>query len=267
MSPSERYLQGYTIEELLAVAIAKEIRDGEFTAVGTLSPIPASAAYLAKETTAPKAKIAILGGEPWPFIGGSKEFFDLAQRGKLDLFFLSGAQIDQYANVNLTAIGSYEHPRVRLPGAAGSPMLYYMAKRVMLFKLEHTPRTLVPEVDFKTSVATSPPNVLRLGGPAKLMTSLCVFAFDKERRRLVLESVHPGVSIEEVAAATGFPIEPSGPVGETMAPTAEELRILRTTVRQRLAPVYPDFAATALRPPEPDGTAGPRRDRSFDVAG
>lgn len=248
MTPAQAYMQGYSLEELLAVAIAKEIRNGELTAVGTLSPIPAAACYLAQATSAPRARIIIVSGEPWPFTGGSKEFFDLAQRGKLDLFFLSGAQIDREGNINLTAIGDYARPRVRLPGGAGAGMLYFMAKRVILFKTDHSPRAFVPEVDFKTSAGVAPPNVHRPGGPAKVVTPLCIFAFDKQRQHLVLESVHPGVTVEEVAANTGFALDTVGAVGVTAAPTAEELHILRTTVRQRLESVYPEFAATALRP-------------------
>lgn len=248
MTPSAHYLQGYSLEELLAVTIAKEIRNDELTAVGTLSPIPAAAAYLAQATGAPRARIVILGGEPWPFTGGSKEFFDLAQRGKLGLFFLSGAQIDRRGNINLTAIGDYERPRVRLPGGAGSAMLYFMARRVILFKTDHTPRAFVPQVDFKTSAGVAPPNVYRPGGPSKVVTPLCVFAFDKQRQQLLLESVHPGVTVEEVAANTGFALESAAPVAITAAPTLEELRLLRTSVRQRLQAVYPEFAATAIGP-------------------
>lgn len=248
MSPSSVYRQGYSVEELLAAIIAREIREGEITAVGTLSPIPAAAAYLAVATTAPRAKILILGGEPWPFTGGNKEFFDLAQRGKLGLFFLSGAQIDRRGSINLTAIGHYERPKVRLPGGAGSAMLYYMARRVILFKTDHTTRGFVPEVDFKTSVAVSPPNVYRPGRLTKVVTPLCVFAFDQERQHLVLESVHPGVSVEEVGANTGFSLATAGAIPVTPPPSEEDLRVLRTTVRERLRPTYPEFAASALRP-------------------
>ena len=239
---------GYTAEELLATVIAKEIRDGEITAVGTLSPIPAAAAYLAKATSAPKARLIVLDGDPWPFTGGSKEFFDLAQRGRLDLFFLSGAQIDRHGNINLTAIGDYDHPRVRLPGGAGSAMLYYCARRVILFKTDHTKRTFVAEVDFKTSPGGSPANVHRPGGPAKVVPPLCVFAFAGDRQSLVLEALHPGVTIEQVAANTDFDIDTAAQVAVTAPPSTEELRILRTVVREQLKALYPDFVAKALRP-------------------
>lgn len=246
MSPLQA--EGYSLEELLAVAIAKEVRDGEIVAVGTLSPIPAAAAYLAAETTAPHARLLILSGEPWPFTGGSKEFFDLAQRGKLDMFFLSGAQIDAQGNINLTAIGDYERPKVRLPGGAGSAMLYYMAKRVILFKTDHSPRSFVQHVDFKTSAGVAPSNVYRPGGPWKVVTPLCVFKFDQARKQLVLESTHPGVTVEEVEKQTAFPIVLEGDLGLTQPPSQHELDLLRSSVRKRLEGVYPEFAA-ALRAP------------------
>jgi glutaconate CoA-transferase, subunit B len=248
MSPAENRLPPYTVEELLAATISLEIKDNEITAVGTLSPIPASAAYLAKATHAPNARLAILGGEPWPFRMGHKEFFDSAQRGEVDLFFLSGAQIDRFGNINLSVIGDYEHPTVRLPGGAGSAMLYFMAKRVVLFKIDHTRRGFVQEVDFRTSVASSPPSVHRLGGPSKVVTPLCAFIFDAGLGRLVLQSVHQGVDVSEVVEKTGFSLEPIGEVAVMPAPTREQLVILRTTVRERVRRQYPRFADRSFLP-------------------
>ncbi|MGQ9675625.1 MAG: CoA-transferase subunit beta [Chloroflexota bacterium] len=248
MSPSAEYLSGYSVEELMAVVIAREIRDGEVCASGTLSPIPAAGLYLAKETTAPSATIVVMGGEPWPFLVGHKECFDLAQRGRLDLFFLSGAQVDRQANINLTAIGSYERPKVRLPGGAGSAMLYYMAKRVILFKTDHNVRSFVEKVDFKTSAGVVKENVHRLGGPWKVVTPLCVLAFDGAEGELVLDSIHPGVDVDEVMSNTGWRLKQRTPLATTPPPTEEDLRLLRTSVRERLRSAYPEFAATAMRP-------------------
>lgn len=248
MSPTPAYLAGYSLEELMAATISREIRDGEITAVGTLSPIPASAAYLALATHAPRARLIVLGGEPWPFYVGHKEFFDLAQRGKLDLFFLSGAQIDRQGNINLSVIGDYSRPKVRLPGGAGSGMLYYMTKRVILFKTDHTPRTFVEQVDFKTSAGIAPPNVYRPGGPWKVVSPLCVFRFDGEAGRLVLDSIHPGVSLDEVVANTGFALDVAGDVAMTPAPNDLELKLLRTIVRERVSHLYPQFASQAFLP-------------------
>ncbi len=248
MSPTSDYLAGYTLEELMAATISHEIRADEITAVGTLSPIPASGAYLALATHALHARVLVLSSEPWPFHVGHKEFFDLAQRGKLGLFFLSGAQIDRQGNINLTAIGDYDKPKVRLPGGAGSAMLYYMAKRVILFKTDHTARTFVDQVDFKTSAGVSPPNVYRPGGPWKVVTPLCVFRFDREAQQLVLDSIHPGVSVAELVANTGFAVDVADNVPVTAVPTETELSILRTAVRERVSHLYPKFASQAFLP-------------------
>ena len=111
----------------MACAIAREVRDGETVAVGTLAPIPAAGALLAHFTHAPRATVVIMNHpDYWPFRNGSKEFYDFAQRGKLDLFFLSGGQIDRHANLNLIAVGDPARPRVRFPGGAGAAMLYYL---------------------------------------------------------------------------------------------------------------------------------------------
>src|SRR6266498_3159775 len=122
----------WTREGLMAAALAREVRDGERYAVGTISPIPASAVLLAHYTHAPRP-IIINSEKWWPFRDGSKEFYDFAQKGRLDLFFLSGGQIDRHGNLNTIAIGSADRPRLRLPGGAGSAMLYYLPRRVIVF--------------------------------------------------------------------------------------------------------------------------------------
>lgn len=237
----------YTPEEFMAAVIAREIHDGETLAVGTLSPLPAMGAFLAKALHAPRATIVILGSEEWyPFTGGSKEFHDLGQKGKFDLFFLSGAQIDQEGNINLTVIGEYENPRVRLPGGAGSAVLYFMAKRVILFRPDHTRRVFVEKVDFVTSPGTAPSSVYRPGGPSKVITPLAVLAFNKTARRLELASLHPGVTFEEVQTNTGFPLYPPPEVPVTSPPSEEELDVLRTQVRREVERVYPHFARKAF---------------------
>ena len=151
----------YTTEELMATVIAREISNGENVAVGTFSPIPASASLLAKFSHAPESGVFILGCKKWwPFSEGSMEFFNCAQRGLFDYFFLSGAQIDRIGNVNLHTIGSYSQPKVRLPGGAGSAMLYYMVKKVILFRTDHSAKTFVEKVDFVTSTSSDRKSVV-----------------------------------------------------------------------------------------------------------
>jgi glutaconate CoA-transferase subunit B len=237
----------YTQEEFMATIIAHEIQDGETLAVGTLSPLPAMGALLAKARHAPRASLIILGSEEWyPFSGGSKEFHDWGQRGKFDLFFLSGAQIDQHGNINLTVIGEYENPTVRLHGGAGSAVLYFMARRVVLFRPDHTRRVFVEKVDFVTSPGVTPPHVYRPGGPTKVITPLAVLALNKATNRLELASLHPEVPLETVQANTGFPLFHPPQIPVTPVPTAEELAILRDQVRVELERVYPHFVRTAF---------------------
>ena len=93
-----------------------------------------------------------MGSEEWRF-EGTKEFFDFMQRGGVDVFFLSGGQIDQWGNINLHVIGDYTKPQVRLPGGAGSAVVYFMCKRIFLFKTDHNPKGFVKQVDFITARA------------------------------------------------------------------------------------------------------------------
>lgn len=231
----------------MAGVIAREVRDGETVAVGTLSPIPTAGALLARLSHAPRTTVMIINHEDhWPFHNGSKEFYDFAQRGKVDLFFLSGGQIDQFANLNLITIGQHDHPTVRLPGGAGAPMLYYLARRVILFREDHTPQTFVERVDYVTSPGSSPPRAVRVGGPWKVVTPLAVLAFNRETGRLELESIHPGISFEQVQSSTGFPLVGGTKGATTPPPTEDDLALLRGPVRQSVAKLYPVFARSAF---------------------
>ena len=100
------------------------------------------------------------------------------------MFFLSGGQIDGAGNINLVGIGDYRHPKVRFPGSFGSSYMYYVVPKVILFRLERSRRTLVEKVDFISAPGTSPANVFRPGGPVALVTDRCLFAFDRDRRRV-----------------------------------------------------------------------------------
>jgi glutaconate CoA-transferase subunit B len=238
----------YTPEELMAVVISREVRDQETIGVGAASPIPAAGCILAEQLHASQATIIILGStEYYPFPAGSSELHFLAQRGELDLFFLSGIQIDRRGNINLHVVGNYEKPDVRLPGAYGSAMLYYMAHRVILFRTEHTRRTFVEKVDFITAPGVTPQNVYREGGPTLLVTPKAMLAWDKEAEEWTLTAVHPGTSTEEVEENTGFPLRKADVLLSTPSPTERELMVLRTTVREKMRRIYPDFAENKIR--------------------
>ena len=226
----------------MAVAIARRLRDGETVAVGSVSPIPALACLLARATHAPAIRLILLGNPAhFPFAGGMQEFYNFALRGRLDVFFGSGAQIDEHGNFNLSVVGDYAKPTVRLPGGRAQGVLPFVVKRFYLFRTDHGRRVFVPRVDFVTAPGTSPPDVYRPGGLAAVVTDLCVFDFVKERGRLEIASLHPGVRLEDVQARTGFPVHARPPVPASPAPTDGELELLRGRVRAELAEFYPEF--------------------------
>ena len=184
--------EAFREEELLASSIAGLIGDTRHVAVGASSPIPAAAAMLARERGNGRPYVSLLGSRRQNFFtDGGRELFDCAGQGRIDAFFLSGAQIDGEANINLVSIGDYAHPKARFPGSFGSAYLYYVVPKVILFRLEHTRRTLVERVDFISAPGASADNVYRPGSPIALITNRCLFAFDRRRRRFALTRVHP----------------------------------------------------------------------------
>src|SRR6188474_1458548 len=227
-------------EELLADVIARLIGDVRHVAVGNASPIPATAALLARERGNGRPYVSLLQSRKHNFFtDGGRELFDCAGQGRIDVFFLSGGQIDGQGNVNLVSIGEYERPKVRFPGSFGSAYLYYVVPKVILFRTEHSRRSLVERVDFISAPGASPANVFRNGGPVALVTPRCLFGFDRARGRFRLESVHPGHTLDEVREQTGFDFDHAKEVPVTPAPSAETLRLMRETVAPQLAEIYP----------------------------
>jgi glutaconate CoA-transferase subunit B len=224
----------YNDSELIAVLMSREVRDGEVSACGALSQIPASGLLLAKELHAPNAELIILNTVFRPF-HTSRQFHFLAQRGELGLFFASGVQIDRRGNYNLHHLGTDpDHPKVRFPGGYGGSLIYYCARRTVVFRTEHTRRSLVEKVDFISAAGSSEANVLRLGNPTKVITPKAILRFDKEAGSLRLDSIHAPYTLEDVQENTGFDLGVRGPVATTPAPSAEELRVLREVVRPKM---------------------------------
>jgi glutaconate CoA-transferase, subunit B len=173
-----------------------------------------------------------------PFTEGSRELFDLAGQGRIDVFFLGGAQIDGAANINLVRAEGR-----RFPGSFGSAFMYPVVPRTILFREEHSPRVLVRRVAHVSAPGTSPPGVFRRGTAQALVTGRCVFRFDAARARFALESLHPGETLETVRAATGFDFDAGDDVGETPEATEQELALLRGPVREEMLQTYPEFCA------------------------
>ncbi|MGH7002424.1 MAG: CoA-transferase [Alphaproteobacteria bacterium] len=237
-------------EELLIAVICRLLERCRHIAVGVSSPIPGAAALLRRALDGGRPKVSVIGAENSEFrIDGGVDLFDCAGQGRIDAFFLSGGQIDGEANINLVGIGEYPRAQARWGGSFGSAYLYFMVPRVILFREEHSPRALVPRVDFISAPGTSPAGVHRPGGPRALVTPLCLFTFDQAKGRFNLASVHPGVTVDEVRDKTGFAFDAADKTPETIPPDARWLDLLRGRVAREIADPYPKFAARVFGAP------------------
>ena len=227
--------------EIMAVALARLLRDGETVFHGVASPLPMVATLLAQRLHAPNLIYLNITGsvDPRPehlpistvdprLLAGTRalvtltDLFDLAARGRLDTAFLSGVQIDGAGRINMSVIGDFARPKVRLPGGAGSAALMPSARRTILWRTKHDPRTFVEQLDFVTAT----------GNVSHVVTPLCVFA--RHDGRLVVDSIHPGVSPETLRLATGFPVDVGDETTVTPVPTARELALLAETDPERV---------------------------------
>ncbi len=232
------------LEERLIYTICGLLEGIEHIATGMASPIPAGAALLRRELSGVAVRVSVLASRRLhAFTDGGSEIFDLAAQGRIGAFFLSGGQIDGQANVNLVGVGEYPRMDVRWSGSFGSSFLYYLIPKVILFRLEHTVRTLVERVDFVSAPGSSDPDLYRPGGPYALITNRCLFMYDQTKRCFTLASLHPGESIESVTENTGFEFDRPDIVSTTTAPPADVLRLIRTKVAALLQDPYPKFAA------------------------
>ncbi len=241
----------YTADEMMTVTAARQLHDGTVCFVGI--GLPSTAANLARATRSPDVvlvyKSGTIGAKPdrLPLSIGDGILADTAdavvsvpevfnywlQPGRIDVGFLSAAQIDRYANINTTVIGSdYRHPDVRLPGAGGAPEIAASCREVVVV-LRQTRRTFVDRVDFITSVGfgSGPGDRLRFGltgaGPRVVITDLGIMSPDPDTCELTLVSLHPGATVDQARAATGWPLAVSPDLATTEPPTDDELRVLR----------------------------------------
>lgn len=218
---------------MMTVAMSRLLRDGETVFHGVASPMAMVAILLAQRTHAPDLVYLNITGsiDPHPvglpvstvgpeLLRGTRamvtlaDLFDLSARGRLDTAFLGGAQIDGQGRINLSAIGEYARPKVRLPGGAGSAALMPTAGRVILWRTKHDRRSFVERLDFVTAA----------GNVDRVVTPLCVFV--RVDGSLAVESIHPGIAPEDVVANTGFPIAVEAGTPLTQPPTGDELRHL-----------------------------------------
>ena len=202
--------------------IARLIGDARHVAVGAASPIPATACELLKARGSSLRVSMLHKRKGNPFTEGSRELFDLAGQGRIDVFFLGGAQIDGEGSINLVRAEGR-----RFPGSFGSAFMYSVVKKTILFREEHSRRVLVPKVEF----------VSARGTPGALLTGKALFSWQGKRFRL--ESAHEAADIR---ADTGFDFDAPPKARLTPSPSAEDLRLLRGPVAEAIAPDYPDFA-------------------------
>jgi glutaconate CoA-transferase subunit B len=234
----------------MTIAAARYLPDGAVCFVGI--GLPSTAANLARRTHAPNLVLVYesgtLGSKPerLPLSIGDGELADTAdsvisvpevfnywlQPGRIDIGFLSGAQIDRFANINSTVIGSYESPKVRLPGAGGAPEIAASCGEVVVL-LRHSRRAFVERVDFVSSVGfgTGPGCRERWGlrgrGPQVVVTDLAVLRPDSATCELTLTSLQPGATVDSVRDATGWDLAVADHVEAVPPPTADELAVLR----------------------------------------
>lgn len=241
----------YTRQELMVVAAAREIRNGQTIFVGT--GLPMLAGYLAKATHAPECTMlfeaGILDPRPRHLAGGVGDFrlmtgatavkglyyaLGLLQNGRVDLGFLGVGEVDRYGNINSTVIGgTYRKPGTRLPGSGGANDIASLAHATVII-VPHTTRKLVEKVHYITTPGylTGPgareKAGLTRGGPQRVITDLAVLGFDPQSLTLRVESLHDGVTAEDIRQNTGFDLPPAPGCTQTQPPTPDEVKLIRS---------------------------------------
>lgn len=244
----------YNDMELMLVVASRYLDDNSVVIVGTGAPCAAS--MLAQKTHAPGMTILFEAGGIGPeltglpiSVGDSRTFnrglvatsmdniMAMLQRGEVDTSFIGGAQIDRYGNINSTQIGKdHDNPKIRFPGSGGANDLASLCWHSLCMTV-HSPKRFVDTVDFLTTPGylTGPGSREEAGlppgtGPYKTITNLCVMGFHPESKRMMVESMHQGVTREEIIENTGFELLWADDLSETPGPTEKELRVLREEV-------------------------------------
>jgi glutaconate CoA-transferase subunit B len=249
--------QRHSREEFLICLLANMLTDVRSAATGAASPIPVAATLLASLKSNGKMTPMILGSNIFgPFNDGGPELFDRAAQGRIDIFIMGGGQIDGSGNINLVGTGNYPLSKTRFPGSFGTPYLYSLVPRVILFREEHSERVLVPEVDFVSAAGSGPEGAYRPGGPYALVTERAVFRYDRDAHKFILKNTHFGNTLANIREKTGFEFDVSSSLEESLAPTPDELTLLRGYVSTQLREIYPEFASRIL------GSQGANNQRS-----
>jgi acyl CoA:acetate/3-ketoacid CoA transferase beta subunit len=247
-------MSDHRIEELLVCRLAADVDESGVTVLGSFTPLAYAAYMLAKLTHAPNAwlvgynaigmppvQLNLTGSEAAGYRGAVAHWsfsettntVHLGKRGLVE--YVSPAQMDGTGAFNLAVIGDYAHPKVRMPGGAGSPEVVQNYERIAAYFGRHDKRTLVEKVDFRTGQRSPLTDAARrerglLAGPVRIVTPLCVMVKDSEERPFRIETLTRGVEAQEVVDNTGFEIEVPADIGMTPEPTAEQLTLLRERI-------------------------------------
>ena len=239
----------YTASEMMVAAAARLLRDGDVVFVGI--GLPNLACNLARRTHAPglnliyeagvvgaqPARLPLSIGDPCLVSGAAavcsmyEVFAFYLQRGKIDVGYLGGAQIDRFGNINATVIGPYGKPKVRLPGSGGAAEIAAWATRCYLIT-PHQARRFPERCDFVTSAGflggrkEREAAGVRGGGPLAVVTDLGILEPD-EQGELLLTHLHPGATVEQAKQNTGWPLKLAADLKTTLPPTDEQVRLLR----------------------------------------
>ncbi len=258
------YADDYSMAELMIVAGSRQLRNDDVAVIGT--GLPFLSAQLAKENHAPDMTIVVEGGQydahpdHVPYTVGDASLTNGAGmtnmlamssvllNGDCDVGFIGGAQVDKYGNLNSTVIGDYDDPAVRLPGSGGaSPIAAHAQRTVIIMPQER--RRFVDEVDFLTSPGyldgpgSREEHGLPGDGPAALVSDMGVYSFDDETKEMVLESHHPGISVEEIREAVMWDLKVSDDVTETEKPTVEEVEFVENLDKEGMFLERQEFLA------------------------
>lgn len=232
-------------EELLISQLSDLLVNDKHVAVGAASPIPGAAALLAKEEAKlinKRLRVTILHSNKYNnFTDGARELFDCAAQGRIDTFFLGGVQIDGQANINLVGTGSYPKIEKRFPGSFGSALMYFVVPQIILFREEHSPRTLVDQVDFVSAPGVSDENIYRPGGPKYLLTNRALFKFNKDLKKFSLLKLNQNQTIQDIKELTGFKFDVSKNISDMLDPDTSRLKILRNKIAPMVSEFYPEF--------------------------
>jgi glutaconate CoA-transferase, subunit B len=241
---------GYSKSEIMIAASARQLAGAANCFVGV--GLPNIVCNLAQRTAAPDLQLVyesgVFGarperlplsiGDPTLATGATAitSMFELfafyLQAGLIDVAFLGGAQIDRFGNLNTTVIGEYAKPTVRLPGSGGACEIAIHAKRILVI-MRQAQRSFVERIDFRTSPGHSGDPAHDAGrgwhgsGPTSVVTDLGTYVFDELTGEMTLATLHPGVTLADVRAGMGWEPALAADLGETPAPTSEELRLIR----------------------------------------